>query len=212
MFDFLPVRSRLSLFFGSSGLSYLLWRQLFTIPILLVLLLLAKLWTLYAIPYFSSLEEDDIIQHDLILEAIQADVHTWHVFALCLAIALLIGLPLEMKFGKFRSRAYQQLRRFTMMNNKSTMAVLSVAKARHGYLTAADLAAQSELMTLGRANKILTELQKRGYIDLSVAASDEILYYFPGFDHSHSLDDHSTNERAYLIYLRTDCDCLESVT
>lgn len=152
------------------------------IPILLVLLLLAKLWTLYAIPYFSSLEEDDIIQHDLILEAIQADVHTWHVFALCLASALLIGLPLEMKFGKFRSRAYQQLRRFTMMNNKSTMAVLSVAKARHGYLTAADLAAQSELMTLGRANKILTELQKRGYIDLSVAASGEILYYFPGFD------------------------------
>ena len=62
------------------------------------------------------------------------------------------------------------------------MALLAIVKAKHGYVTATDLVAQSELLTLGSANNILSKLQKRGFIDLSVAPSGEILYYFPGFD------------------------------
>lgn len=156
---------------------------MFTIPILLGLLLLAKLWTMYAVPFLIIYSGEIFsLEKEYILPAIKMDVQFWQVFTLCLALALLIGLPLEIKFSKYKSMAYQQVWFFTQMNSESTKAVLAIAKARNGYITAADLAAQSDMFTLGSASRILTELQKKGIIDLSVAPSGEILYYFPGLD------------------------------
>jgi len=155
---------------------------MFTIPILLVLLLLAKFWTMYAVPYLIHSGIKFVMLEEYILPAVQADVQIWQVLAFCLALALLIGMPLEIKFSKYKSMAYQRLWFFTQINNKRTMALLAIVKAKHGYVTATDLVAQSELLTLGSANNILSKLQKRGFIDLSVSPSGEILYYFPGFD------------------------------
>lgn len=157
---------------------------MFTIPILLVLLLLAKLWTMYAVPFLIHSEEFFLFHEEYILPAVQADVQFWQVFTFCLALALLIGLPLEIKFSKYRSMAYQQVWFFTQMNSEDTKEVLAIAKARNGYVTAADLAARSDMFTLTSASRILSEMQKKGTIDLSVAPSGEILYYFPGLHQS----------------------------
>lgn len=177
---------------------------MFIIPILLIFLLVAKLWTIYGVPFLIQ-SEGLLFYEEYILPAITADVQFWQVFTLCLIIALITGLPFEVNFSKNTSRLYQQVWFFTKMNNESTQVVLEIAKDRNGYITAADLAGQSDVFTLSSAGKILSDLQKRGFIDLSVTPSGEILYYFPGFDQREAVqqEDHKSDEKEIAKMMTT---------
>lgn len=103
-----------------------------------------------------------------------------HLAVNATVLGFIIGLPWQIRFNLKMSRALRKLTFISDWEDENIRFILSVARKQHGYVTAADIAAQSE-MTIQKAQSILNQLQKDGFADLSVAATGDILYYFAGF-------------------------------
>ncbi|WP_429841552.1 MarR family transcriptional regulator [Brevibacillus sp. FIR094] len=102
-----------------------------------------------------------------------------HYVVNAMTLGFILGLPLEIKFRRAKSKSLKKLKFFDNLEAKKILFILSVARAQHGYVTAADIASQSDL-TILKAQNILEKLQKEGVADLSVAETGDILYYFVG--------------------------------
>ena len=105
----------------------------------------------------------------------QLDSDTLAVIVAAYSLAFLLGLM----FRAVGARVESVVR--SKKADSDTLAVLSIAQKKHGYVTAADIASRSSI-SLDRSQGILDMLQKQGYADLSVAKTGDILYYFPVFE------------------------------
>ncbi|ATF13747.1 MarR family transcriptional regulator [Brevibacillus sp. HB1.1] len=103
-----------------------------------------------------------------------------HYGVYAMALGFILGLPLEIKYKRAKSKCLKKLKFFDSLESENILFILSLARDQQGYVTPMDIASQSTL-TIEKAQNILSKLQKDGFAELSVTEKGDILYYFAGF-------------------------------
>ena len=124
--------------------------------------------------YLPTVTQDDLWYPEMLGYYQQFHSDTVAILILSYAIAFPLGLIMEGWIAKGLEKI-----RFKR-EDWAILRVLTVANENDGYITAVDVAAKTTL-SLTESQKILDDLHNRGYADLSVAKTGDILYCFPGF-------------------------------